>query len=671
MAIATMADTLVLGRDVGRHVRAELTNLLYQNTRGMHLAGLVVSLLLIVMFRNVAVNHYAMGSWLAYMVCVETGRGLLSRGFRHLSIDAADSALWNRRFIAGSFLSALGWAVAGVMLFPAGDLSHQLFLTMVIMGACTVSMPALAANIGGYLAFLLISSVPLTLRLLLEMNQTAVTAGIMVCVVVALLTRMAIGLHKRLVEQLNIRFAFADIAEELRVEMADRKRAEEQLTRLANYDPLTALPNRSFFEQKLERAVARVRTGDSELAVLFLDLDRFKDINDSLGHHTGDEVLKRVAQRLQRTLGERDTVARLSGDEFIMLIEDSEDREEVQALAERILRVIGRPMLLGSTELRVTASVGITMLAVDSPDTKSLLANADTALYRAKHRGRNRFQFFTPDMHEAALQRLARELELRKALQRSELVLHYQPLYDMPSGKLIGVEALVRWHSHEFGLVPPSEFIPLAEDTGLIIPIGEWVLHQACEQAARWRELTNGQFHMAVNLSARQFTMPDLAGTVGRILGETGLPPQALLLEITETVALSNEDNNLEVLRKLRGMGIRIALDDFGTGNSSLGYLKRFPIDVLKLDQSFVRDVVTSIDDAAVARATIRLANALGINVVAEGVENEAQLQWLQDESCSLIQGYLFSQPLDHVECEKLLIMPPPVPTAPNRDKMN
>ncbi|MGH8369785.1 MAG: putative bifunctional diguanylate cyclase/phosphodiesterase, partial [Gammaproteobacteria bacterium] len=639
MAIATMADTLVLGRDVGRNVRAELTNLLYQNTRGMHLAGLIVSLLLITMFRDTALNRYLMGSWLVYMAAVDVGRGLLSRNFRHRSIDAADAELWKQRFIGGTFLSALGWGFAGVLLFPSGDVVHQLFLTLVIMGASAVAMPALAANIGGYLIFLLVSAIPLTLRLFLELNQVTLTAGLMVCVMVALLVRMAFGLHKRLVEQLNIRFAFADIAEELRIEMADRKRAEEQLTLLANYDPLTSLPNRSFFEQKLERAVARVRTGNSELAVLFVDLDRFKDINDSLGHHTGDEVLKRVAQRLQRTLGERDTVARLSGDEFIMLIEDSEDREEVEALAERILRVIGRPMLLGSTEMRVTASVGITMLAADSPDTKSLLANADTALYRAKHRGRNRLQFFTPDMHEAALQRLARELELRKALQRSELVLHYQPLYDMPSGKLIGVEALVRWHSHEFGLVPPSEFIPLAEDTGLIIPIGEWVLHQACRQAARWRELSKGQFHMAVNLSARQFTVPDLAGTVGRILGETGLPPQALLLEITETVALSNEDNNLEVLRKLRGMGIRIALDDFGTGNSSLGYLKRFPIDVLKLDQSFVRDVAVSVDDAAVARATIRLANALGINVVAEGVENEAQLNWLQDESCSLIQG--------------------------------
>lgn len=671
MAIATMADTFVLGRDVTRNVRAELTNLLFQNTRGMHLAGLVVALLLAAVSSHIGLNRYVMGGWLAYMTVVETGRGLLSRNFRHRQIDARDGDLWKRRYIAGAFLAAIGWGLAGIALFPAGDIPHQLFLTMVIMGACTVVMPALAANIGCYLTFLLVSAMPLAVRLCLEMNQLALTTAIMVFVSIALLVRMAFGLHKRLVEQLNIRFAFADIAEELHVEMSDRKRAEEQLTRLANYDPLTDLPNRAFFEQRLERAVSRVRHGDSELAVLFIDLDRFKEINDSLGHHTGDEVLKRVAQRLQRTLGDGDMVARLSGDEFIMLIENSEDREEVQALAERILRLIARPMLLGSTEMRVTASVGITMLAADSPDTKSLLANADTALYRAKHRGRNRFQFFTPDMHESALRRLARELELRRALQRNELVLHYQPLYDMPSGRMIGVEALVRWHSHEFGLVPPSEFIPLAEDTGLIIPIGEWVLQQACQQAARWRELTDGQFHVAVNLSARQFSVPDLAGTVGRILGETGLPPQALLLEITETVALANEDNNLEVLRKLRGMGIRIALDDFGTGNSSLGYLKYFPIDVLKLDQSFVRDVAVNLDDAAVARATIRLANALGIHVVAEGVENEAQLTWLRNESCSLIQGFLFSQPLDHVECEKLLSTRSAATSMPSRERLN
>jgi EAL domain-containing protein (putative c-di-GMP-specific phosphodiesterase class I) len=338
-----------------------------------------------------------------------------------------------------------------------------------------------------------------------------------------------------------------------------------------------------------------------------------------------------------------------------MLIEDAEDREDLTALADRILRVIGKPMLLGETELRVTASIGITLLAEDSPDVKSLLANADTALYRAKKRGRNRAQFFTPDMHEAALQRLRREVELRKALRRDELRLHYQPLYDLPSGRLTGVEALVRWHSHEFGLVPPSEFIPLAEETGLIIPIGEWVLGEACRQAVRWRALCGEHFHMAVNLSARQFTAPDLAGTVGRILGETGLPPSALLLEITESVTLGNEEGNMAELRKLRGLGIRLALDDFGTGNSSLGYLKRFPIEVLKLDQSFVRDVAHNPQDAAVARATIQLANTLGLHVVAEGVENEAQLKWLQAESCALIQGYLFSEPLDVDACEHLL----------------
>jgi diguanylate cyclase (GGDEF)-like protein len=655
MAIATMVDPRVPSRDVGRHVQAELTNLLYHNTRGMHLAGFAVAALLAVTFRVTTLPPWLLAGWLAYMTAVEAGRGLLGRRFRHSAIALGDNRTWRRRFIAGSLASALGWAAASALLFPAHDVAHQLFLTMVVLGACAVTMPALAADLGCYLLFLLPAALPLAAHLVAEGDELQLTAGIMSCVGILLLARMAFGTHKRLVEQLNIRFAVADIAEELRNEMSDRRRAEEQLTQLANYDPLTGLANRTLCEQKLGRAIVRARSGGVQLAVLFVDLDRFKTINDSLGHNIGDEVLKRVAQRLQRSVTERDTVARLSGDEFIMLIEDAEDRDDLSMLSERILRVIGKPMLLGETELRITASIGITLLAEDSPDVKSLLANADTALYRAKKLGRNCAEFFTPDMHVAAMQRLKREVELRKALRRDELKLHYQPLFDLPSGRLMGVEALVRWQSQEFGLVSPSDFIPLAEETGLIIPIGEWVLREACRQAVRWRAITGEHFHIAVNLSARQFTQPDLAGSIGRILGETGLPPSALLLEITESVTLANEDGNMAELRKLRGLGIRLALDDFGTGNSSLRYLKRFPIEVLKLDQSFVRDVAHDPQDAAVARATIRLANTLGLHVVAEGVENEAQLAWLQNESCAFIQGYLLSEPLDQDACEQLL----------------
>ena len=671
MAIATMVGPRVPSRDVGRHVQAELTNLLYQNTRGMHLAGLAVSLLLVIVFHETSLSLHLLETWFGAMTVIELGRGLLGRRFRHQSIPPGEVRLWRRRFLIGTCVSALGWGAAGVLLFPPGDVAHQLFLTMVVLGACAVTLPALAPDFFCYLAFLGLSGLPMALRLVAEVAGIPLTAGIMACVGVVLLARMAYGMHRRLVEQLNIRFAVADIAEELRTEMTVRRRAEEQLTQLANFDPLTGLPNRTQCEHKLGRAIARARSGQAQLAVLFLDLDQFKTINDSLGHQIGDEVLKRVAQRLQRSVTERDTVARLSGDEFIMLVEDAEDREELDTLAERILRVIAKPMLLDETELRVTASIGITLLAEDSPDVKSLLANADTALYRAKKRGRNRAQFFTPDMHEAAMQRLRREVELRKALRRDELRLHYQPLFDIRSGSLMGVEALVRWQSHEFGLVPPADFIPLAEETGLIIPIGEWVLREACTQAARWRAEYGEHFHMAVNLSARQFTAPDLAGTVGRILGETGLTPSALLLEITESVTLGNEESNMAELRKLRGLGIRLALDDFGTGNSSLGYLKRFPIEVLKLDQSFVRDVAHNPQDAAVARATIRLADTLGLQVVAEGVENEAQLKWLQAESCDLIQGYLLSQPLEVTACEQLLQRHRPAVTYPNPSSLN
>ncbi len=655
MAIATMADTLVPSRDVGLVVKAELTNLLFDNTRGTHLAASIIAVLLAVLCWYTPVNHLVLIAWLTGMLVVETGRGLLNRRFRYRHIEGMNALLWEQRFLVGNALSACGWGLAGLLLFQAGNVAHQMFLAIIIMSACALAMPALAPSLKGFAYFVSLAALPLITRLALTFSAVQTAAALLALVMAALLLRMSIGMHKRLVGQLNTRFAFADIADELRAEMSDRKRAEEQLMRLANFDSLTGLPNRTLFEQKLGNAIKRARRGDAQLAVLFVDLDRFKHINDSLGHQTGDLVLKRVAQRLKRCIKDRDTVARLSGDEFIVLVEHLDKRKDIEHLAERILRTLAKPMLLSETELRVTGSVGITLLAADSPDAKSLLANADTALYRAKHRGRNSYQFFTPDMHEAALKRLKREVELRKALTRGELVLHYQPLFDVLKGEIMGLEALLRWHSQEFGLVMPAEFIPLAEETGLIIPIGEWVLREACKQAVQWRNVYGAEFHMAVNLSARQFTVPDLASTVGRILGESGLPPQALILEITESVALTNEDSNLEELGKLRGMGISLALDDFGTGNSSLGYLKRFPIDVLKLDRSFVHDVALNHDDAAVARATIKLANSLGHRVVAEGVENADQLEWLQMESCALIQGFLLSEPLDVRACEKLI----------------
>ncbi len=671
MAIATLADALVPSRNVSLQVKAELTNLLFHNTRGTHLAGLIVAVLLVGLFWRTPLDHLTLVGWLLYMMTVEIGRGLLNRRFRHRLIESIHAPLWERRFLIGNTLVAAGWGLAGALLFPPGDVAHQMFLGIVIMAACAVAMPALAPCLKGYFTFLCVAALPLIVRLALEFQEIHLTAAVLLCVMVALLVRMSIGMHKRLVEQLDTRFAYADIADELRTEMSDRKRAEEQLVQLANYDSLTGLPNRTLFEQKLANAITRARRGDAQLAVLFMDLDRFKHINDSLGHQIGDEVLKRVAQRLKRCIADRDTVARLSGDEFIVLVEHATQREDMGVLAERILGTIARPLLLNEMELRVTCSLGITLLAADSPDAKSLLANADTALYRAKHLGRNSYQFFTPDMHEAALRRLKHEVELRKALTRGELVLHYQPLFDLLNGRLMGLEALLRWHSRVFGLVPPTEFIPLAEETGLIIPIGEWVLREACRQAVHWRGIYGAEFHMAVNLSARQFTVANLASTVGRILGESGLPAQALLLEITESVALANENSNLEELRKLRGMGIRLALDDFGTGNSSLGYLKRFPIDVLKLDQSFVRDVAISREDAAVARATIQLANSLGIRVVAEGVENEAQLKWLQTQNCELIQGFLLSEPLNADACEQLITSQARIIEPPVSDKVN
>ena len=377
MAIATMADTLVPSRDVGLLVKAELTNLLYHNTRGTHLAGIIVAVLLVALFWNTPLSHVIQIAWLVFMLAVEIGRGLLNRNFNHRSIEAVNAPLWERRFLAGNLLTACGWGLAGILLFSPGDVAHQMFLATVIMSACALAMPALAPSLRGYAIFLFMAALPLVIRLALTFDVVRLAAAVLACVMLALLLRMSIGMHTRLVEQLNTRFAFADIADELRTEMADRKRAEEQLVQLANFDSLTGLPNRTLFEQKITNAITRARRGDAQLAVLFVDLDRFKHINDSLGHQTGDQVLKRVAQRLKRCIGDRDTVARLSGDEFIVLVEHVNKREDIVRLAERILRTLAKPMMLNETELRVTGSVGITLLAADSPDAKSLLANAD------------------------------------------------------------------------------------------------------------------------------------------------------------------------------------------------------------------------------------------------------------------------------------------------------
>jgi diguanylate cyclase (GGDEF)-like protein/PAS domain S-box-containing protein len=438
-------------------------------------------------------------------------------------------------------------------------------------------------------------------------------------------------------------------------DITKRKEAEEQIKNLAYHDALTGLPNRLLFNDRLSVAVAQAHRQGYRLAIFFLDVDRFKVINDSLGHSLGDRLLQGVARRLQSSVREGDTVARLGGDEFILLLPALNRTEDVAKVAEKILDSLKLPFRLEGRELYVTASMGISLYPDDGGDAEALIKNADTAMYRAKEQGRDNYQLYTPAMNATAVERLALENSLRKAMARDEMELVYQPLLDLGTGRVHGVEALLRWRHPERGLLLPSEFLPLAEITGLILPIGPWVLRTACARARVWQDLGHPHLTVAVNLSARQFQQPDLVAQVKRALEETGLAPRCLDLEITETNAMQNAEAAIHTLRELKTLGVRISIDDFGIGYSSLNYLKRLPIDTLKIDQSFVRDITSDPDDAAIATAVIALAHTLKLRVVAEGVETQEQLAFLAARHCDRMQGYLFSRPLPPQECGEFL----------------
>ena len=419
-----------------------------------------------------------------------------------------------------------------------------------------------------------------------------------------------------------------------------------QVDWLAYYDTVTQLPNRALFEDRLTQACAIAKASEHSLGVLFISLDQFKKVNDSLGHGPGDILLREFAERLKSCTGESDTVARFGSDEFALLRTQIQGTKDVIETIASLSQVLKFSFDLPGRELFATASVGVSLFPLDGEDCHTLLKNAGAALYKAKKSGGANYQFFTADMHDLATRRLDLESSLRRAIQNEEFLIHYQPRVSVDSLAITGLEALVRWQHPQLGLISPSEFIPLAEDTGLIVPIGEWVLRTACLQGRRWREQGFAPIQIGVNISARQFHDQDLTQTVIRILEETGWSPKYLELELTESSIMQNAEFAADMLTRLKSMGINISIDDFGTGFSSLGSLKRLPIDALKIDQSFVREATTDPDDAALVMAIITLAHNLRLRVVAEGVETEDQLRFLQLLRCDEIQGYFFSRPL-------------------------
>jgi diguanylate cyclase (GGDEF)-like protein/PAS domain S-box-containing protein len=434
------------------------------------------------------------------------------------------------------------------------------------------------------------------------------------------------------------------------------KESEARLEYQARHDHLTGLANRLMLHLRLEHALQRARRDGTHLALLMIDLDRFKDVNDSFGHLMGDALLRDVAERLVRRVRNADTVSRLGGDEFTVLLEDTENPDEAARVAEDLIRVLDEPFELpNGNEVVLGATIGIAIFPDHGETEEALLQGADAALYQAKTEGGRHYRFFSDSLTQAARERIALEARLRRALAQGELRLHFQPQIDIASGAIVGAEALVRWESPEDGLVPPGRFIPVAEQSGLIEAIGEWVLRQTCCQGQRWIQMGMPALTLAVNVSSRQFQRSDCVERLARILDETGFPPQRLELEVTEGTLMDHAGHVLETLGRLRALGIRIAIDDFGTGYSSLAYLKRFPLDVLKIDKSFVDDIPRLSDDMEITATIIAMAHTLRLKVLAEGVETVAQLDFLKERGCDFYQGFLMSRPLPAVEFTRLL----------------
>ncbi|HDH17207.1 MAG TPA: PAS domain S-box protein, partial [Gammaproteobacteria bacterium] len=434
-----------------------------------------------------------------------------------------------------------------------------------------------------------------------------------------------------------------------------RIKNEKQLQYLAHYDALTNLPNRVLFTDRLDQSLARARWHEYAVAVLFLDLDRFKIINDTLGHNVGDQALQALSERLNGCVHEGDTVARLGGDEFAIVLEDIASADDVAHTARKILDALSQPSRLDKYEFIITTSIGISLFPIDGENTQTLLKHADIAMYRAKDEGRNTYQFYSADMSAKAFERLNLETNLRHALEREEFVLYYQPQQNLADGSIFGVEALLRWQHPDLGLISPMEFIPLLEETGLIIPVGEWVLHTACLQARAWNDSGLEPLCMSVNLSGRQTNNSNFIATVEQALKDSKLDPVLLELEMTESILMHNMQTTINTLETISKMGVRFAIDDFGTGYSSLSYLKRFPIDTLKIDYSFIRDLTKDPEDATLVEAIIAMGRTLHLNVIAEGVETEQQVKFLRMHECDSIQGYLISKPLPAQELTALL----------------
>ncbi len=581
--------------------------------------------------------------WFSLTLLVVLLRSGLYYAFRRQSSSepAAHSARWLNLFLIGVLASGALWGSTGYFLFPANGPTHQLFVVFVVGGMAAGAITTLSASFRAIMLFLIPALSPLIVLLFLSDSPLNVTMSVMVTLFLLMLTATAWRSNRLIIQSLRRRYA--------------RERAEATLRFQAYHDSLTGLPNRRLLVDRLEQEIARCKRHNYMAAVLFIDIDRFKTINDSLGHAAGDALLRTIATRLKANLRKEDTAARLGGDEFVVVLPELGSDEipvagKAGRLAQKIGHILSESYQVDGRALHVTSSIGIALCPVDDTDANEVLKQADIAMYRAKELGRNTVRFYQPDMQIAINKRLVLENELRVALQRNEMELYFQPQLDA-DGRIVAAEALLRWNNPERGLVSPGEFIPIAEETGIILPLGEWVLRTACTQLKSWMDSADlGQIKqfpgIAINVSPRQFQQQDFFQRVQRIIEQTGVDPRYVELELTEGMLTENIEDTARKMEQLSGLGVLLAIDDFGTGYSSLYYLKHLRLDRIKIDQSFIRDVTTDANSATIVQTIILMAHNLGLNVIAEGVETETELRFLRDKGCNSYQGYYFSKPL-------------------------
>jgi diguanylate cyclase (GGDEF)-like protein len=595
--------------------------------------------------------------WLGGIYLLTAARWVNYRNFNKASSGLEPGNDWRLRTLLGTLLAGISWGSASFLIFPEHSIAHQAIFALVIAGMSAGAVTTLSAVFGICASFLLTTLIPLIGVFALGEG----TINFMMAVMSSLFLIMVLFSSRRLshtiLESLEMRY--------------ERQKAEQTIRHQALYDDLTKLPNRRLLLERLTRELSRSRRHDHTGAVLFLDLDHFKTINDSLGHGVGDELLRSVAARLRRRLRKEDTAARLGGDEFVLLIPELANdiniaSGKVRRLANEVLKEFREPFTVSGHELHVSASIGVAIFPIADEKPEDLLKKADVAMYSAKAGGRGAMQLFLPSMQQAADRRLTIERGLRRALSNGELELYYQPQF-VSDERLFGAEALMRWNHPGEGLVPPSQFIQIAEETGLIIPMGDWALRQACQDLVLIEEDSDIRF--SVNISPRQFREPNFVERVKTILNETGASAERLCFEITEGTVIDNIDQAVERMEQLKSLGLSFSVDDFGTGHSSLAYLKRLPLDVIKIDQSFVRDIHSDPNDAIIVQTIIAMSHHMGLDVIAEGVETPQAKEFLLSKGCDKYQGYLFGRP-EPFDSLRQRLRVPPTDTERNRHQL-